>query len=161
MRDLLMYQSMRAWRPRLVALTILAMGLLLLGACTAAPPSGTATGQAKGVSDGATQRQEGGQVTVAATWNGPNAGPVFTVALDTHSVDLDGIDLSSLAVLRTPAGDVAATEWAAPKGGHHRSGELRFPATTPDGRPTLGMGPVELVVRDVAGVPERSFRWRS
>ena len=161
MRMLLMYQSIRAWRPRLVALTILAMGLLLLGACTAAPPSGTASGQAKGASEGATQRQEGGQVTVAATWNGPGAGPVFTVALDTHSVDLDSIDLSRLAVLRTPAGDVAATEWSAPKGGHHRSGELRFPSARPDGRPTLTSGPVELVVRDVAGVPERSFRWQS
>jgi hypothetical protein len=100
-------------------------------------------------------------VTVAATWNGPDAGPVFTVVLDTHSVDLDSIDLTRLAVLRTPTGEIAATEWSAPKGGHHRSGELRFPATTADGRPTLANGPVELVVRDVAGVAERSFRWQS
>ena len=160
MRILLMYQSIRAWRPRsrLVTLPLLAVSLLLLGACTAAS---TASGQAQSASEGATQRQEGGQVTVAATWNGPDAGPVFTVALDTHSVDLDSIDLSRLAVLRTPAGDVTASEWSAPRGGHHRSGELRFPATMPDGRPTLGIGPVELVVRDVAGVPERSFRWQS
>ncbi|MCC6173854.1 MAG: hypothetical protein IT305_01010 [Chloroflexi bacterium] len=155
-----MYQSIGAWRPRLVVLIILAMGLPLLSACTAAPAADT-TSQEKGASEGATQRQEGGQVTVAATWNGPGAGPVFTVAMDTHSVDLDSIDLARLTVLRTPAGEVAATEWSAPKGGHHRSGELRFPSATPDGRPTLATGPVELVVRDVAGVPERSFRWQS
>jgi hypothetical protein len=46
------------------------------------------------------------------------------------------------------------------RGGHHRSGELTFPATLPDGRPTSGGGPVELVIRDIGGVPERSFAWQ-
>ena len=119
------------------------------------PPASTADS-----SQPATVVREGGQVTVAVTWAGPSAGPVFAVALDTHSVDLDGIDLGRLALLKTPAGDLSPSAWSAPRGGHHRSGELRFPATLPNGRPTLDGGPVELEIRDVAGVSERSFQWQ-
>ena len=52
----------------------------------------------------ATQTNEGGQVTVQVTWQGPSAGPVFSVVLDTHSGDLDGYDLKQLASLRTASG---------------------------------------------------------
>ena len=46
------------------------------------------------------QVSEAGQVTVAISWAGPAAGARFGVALDTHSVDLDSIDLTRQAVLR-------------------------------------------------------------
>lgn len=111
---------------------------------------------------GATRTSEGGQVTIAATWQGPNAGPVFRVVLDTHTVNLDGYDLIQLAVLRTAEGrEVPPSGWDAPQGGHHREGTLIFPSTAPDGSPTIGSptGAFELVIRDVAGVPERTFRW--
>lgn len=108
----------------------------------------------------ATQRIDGGNVTVEATWDGVSAGPIFAVALDTHAVDLDGVDLGALALLRVDGREVAPLGWDAPKGGHHRSGRLTFPATV-DGTPTIGPGStsVELIVRNVAGVPERVFRW--
>ena len=142
---------------RFVALigTVLA-GTIVLAACGAAA---TSTALATG---GATQRSEGGQVTVEVTWSGGEVGPVFQVVMDTHAVDLDGYDLRQLAALRTGDGREARPGgWDAPKGGHHREGTLTFPATFADGSPTIGpsIGTVELVIRDVAGVPERTFRW--
>ena len=145
----------RACRTAVIVASLL-VAVLILAACGATgrdpAPAGT----------GATQRSEGGQVTVAVTWGGEEAGPVFRVVMDTHAVDLDGYDLRQLAVLRVADGrEVRPSGWDAPKGGHHREGALTFPATLPDGSPTLGpsTGPVELVIRDVAGVPERTFRW--
>ena len=120
-----------------------------------APAAATASG-------GATQTNEGGQVTVKATWNGVSTGPVFAIVMDTHAVDLDGFDLKQLAVLRLDGREVQPSGWDAPKGGHHRSGTLSFPATGSDGRPliTANTRTVELVIRDVAGVPERVFVWQ-
>jgi hypothetical protein len=111
----------------------------------------------------ATQTSEGGEVTVAATWEGRSAGPVFGVAMDTHSVDLDGYDLRQLAVLRTDGGEeVRPSGWNAPKGGHHREGTLSFPEKTPNGSPVIGPDTreIELIIHDVAGVPERRFEWK-
>jgi hypothetical protein len=111
-----------------------------------------------------TLKNEEGQVTVEVTWAGtsPGVGSVmFEVVLDTHSVDLDRYDLRDLAVLRTDTGiEARPTEWRAPKGGHHRKGALTFPAAV-EGRPVLGpeARQIELVIRDIAGVPERRFTW--
>ncbi|MBI3978477.1 MAG: hypothetical protein HY331_09860 [Chloroflexi bacterium] len=168
------------WLPRTVAAVGLTAVLALAG-CGAAPrPDATAgqtsaaTPEGKGSAAAAmksegdrsaalTQTSEAGQVTIQATWAGPDAGPVFVVVMDTHAVDLDGYDLRQLSVLRTGQGrDVSPTGWDAPKDGHHRSGNLTFPATADDGSPVLGPGPqtVELIIRNVAGVPERTFRWK-
>ena len=82
--------------------------------------------------------------------------------MDTHAVDLDGFDLKQLAVLRVDGREIQPAGWDAPKGGHHRSGTLSFPATGSDGRPliTADTRSIELLIRDVAGVPERVFVWR-
>jgi hypothetical protein len=109
------------------------------------------------------QTNEAGQVTVKVTWRGYAAGPAFDVVMDTHVVDLDGLDLQKLAVLRIDEGrEVKPTNWEAPRGGHHRSGTLSFSATDPDGASLIGPNTrsLELIVRDVAGVPERAFRWQ-
>ena len=113
-------------------------------------------------SQSATQASEEGEVTVTVTWRGVSAGPVFVVAMDTHSIDLDSYDLKDLAVLKINAGQgLRPIAWDAPKGGHHRSGALVFPATPADGG--LSIDPdaltMTLVIRDVAGVPERIFQW--
>ena len=53
----------------------------------------------------------------------------FEVVMDTHSIDL-GMDLATLATLTTDTGiKVQAVLWDAPRGGHHVSGKLIFPAT--------------------------------
>ena len=108
------------------------------------------------------QTSEGGQVTVTATRQFKESSPTFTIALNTHSVGLDGYDLSQLALLRTDQGrEVQPSSWDAPKGGHHRQGTLTFPAATIDGRPVIETSTrsIELLIRGVGGVPERVLRW--
>ena len=157
-------QHLHRTRPVAWMVGILAVATVVLAACSTPSAPGAAARQASTTpaapANSGPQVREGGQVTVAVSWAGASAGPVFGVAIDTHSVDLDAIDLVQQAALRTPAGELRPTRWAAAKGGHHRSGELTFPAMLPDGRPTIGTGPVELVIRDIGGVPERSFAWQ-
>lgn len=155
---------MRAERVR-AAIGIALFGLVLAGCGRADAGGGKASaGPAASPSPagGTTQTNEEGPVTVAVTWNGPESGPVFRVAMDTHSVDLDGYDLTRLAELRDPDGRaVAPAAWDAPKGGHHREGDLAFPGEFSDGTPVLGPGAraLTLVIREVGGVPERRFEW--
>jgi hypothetical protein len=124
-----------------------------------------ANAQQSGVADAPpqaqTQTSDGGQVTIKATWLGPEAGPVFAVVLDTHSVNLDAFDLARLAALRTDQGlEVQPIGWDAPAGGHHREGTLSFADVAPDGSSLLGpdVMALQLVIRDVA-VPERVLQW--
>jgi hypothetical protein len=144
---------------RTALIAALALGLVSCG--SAAPPSSPGPTVAA-PNGGLTQINEGGQVTIEVTWHGPSAGLVFDVAMDTHSVDLDGYDLAQLALLRTDEGvEVKPGGWDAPPGGHHRSGALMFPDKAPDGRSVIGptTKSIELVIHEVAGVPERVFRW--
>ena len=96
-------------------------------------------------------------MTVVVAWAGPAAGAVFDVTLDTHSVDLDALDLSD-AILRNDRGEaLSAQPWAAPKGGHHREGTLKF-----DGDAAwffTGARWVELVLSGVGDLAERTLRW--
>jgi hypothetical protein len=59
------------------------------------------------------------------------------------------------------AREIQSTSWDAPKGGHHRAGTLTFPATAPDGSAQIAPDTrtIELIIRDIAGVPARVFRW--
>ena len=101
------------------------------------------------------RRHEAGAVTVAASWIKGTASA--RVVLDTHSVDLDGFDLTGLARLRIDGGAwIAPTGWDAPKGGHHRSGTLAFGTLEPAvfGAARL----IELEVRDV-GASSHLLRW--
>lgn len=148
---------------RVIFLVVALIAILTLAACggtgSAGPSSTTTTSQS---SSAASQTSEGGNVTVEVTWKGKSVGPVFTVAIDTHSVNLDGYDLRQLAVLQTDQGaEFTPTNWDAPKGGHHRTGTLTFSATTPDGTALIGPNTrtIRLIVRNVAGVSERVFQW--
>jgi hypothetical protein len=149
-------------RRRSVSLAMLLAALIVLGAACSSSPQLASSSSPPAAGTATTRTSEAGQVTIAVTWPGTGAGPVFDVVMDTHVVDLDGVDLRQLAVLRTePGREVRPVSWEAPKGGHHRRGTLTFPATTADGSPLFDSNTraVELIVRDVAGVPERSFRW--
>lgn len=79
----------------------------------------------------------------------------FRIEMTTHMRDLDVYRFEEIARLRDATGKEPpplAVERVM-GGGHHRSAVLRFP--------TLGreVSAVEVVVRDVAGIPERVFRW--
>jgi hypothetical protein len=112
-----------------------------------------------------TRTNESGGVTVQATYRGLiGEGKLgIEVKLDTHSVPLDGYPIEKLALLRNDAGEtVSALGWENPQeSGHHRSGLLAFPAASAPGRPFIGPGSryVELILKDLGGVPERALRW--
>jgi len=83
---------------------------------------------------------------------------LFEVALETHSIDLS-MDLATLATLSTNTGEsVNASTWDAPRGGHHVSGTLSFPANV-DGKPVLeGVSKLTLTIKNL-DAPERVFTW--
>lgn len=107
--------------------------------------------------EGLTKRDRQGPVTVTVTLTAPPAigAPIkVRVALDTHSVALDGIAFEQVVAVRTPDGtDVAPTGVErAQGGGHHREAVLVFPTITQ-------AGTLRIVVKDVGGVAERDFTW--
>lgn len=110
----------------------------------------------------ATRSDTAGQVTITVTWQELGIGLIFRVVMDSHTVDLDAYDLQQLAVLRTDQGrEVTPIAWDAPAGGHHREGTLTFPTATTAGELVIDADTrvVELIIRDVAGVPVRTFQW--
>ncbi|MGB3717793.1 MAG: hypothetical protein WA996_25510 [Candidatus Promineifilaceae bacterium] len=111
--------------------------------------------------DGEVRLDEQGFVEVAVTplnLNSLDGTLNFNVGLSTHSVDL-GMDLAPLATLETDIGlGVQAALWDAPRGGHHVSGVLSFPADVDSARLLEGASQLTLKIRDVDS-PERSFTW--
>lgn len=103
-----------------------------------------------------TQTNSGGGVTVKVTLlDSKTDGDLsFQVVLDTHSVNLDVYDLKKIAVLRNDGGKDYFPKTVESKGsGHHRQSTLVF------AKMANGTKRVELVIKDVAGVKERIFRW--
>jgi len=97
-------------------------------------------------------------VTVEVTpLNLPEGGPTldFEIAFNTHSVDLS-FDPAAISILRDDQGrEYPAVAWeGAGPGGHHRSGVLRFEV------PETATKSIEVIIHDVAGVPERVFQWK-
>jgi len=75
----------------------------------------------------------------------------------THSVDLSGLDLAALSILRTPKGDVAPLRWVSEDdSAHHRSGMLVFPSEDVN---LNASGDLALIMKDIAGIPERAMTW--
>ncbi len=148
----------------------MALMALLLAACVGAPtptpttiptPAPTmvpkSSSQAPApASEFETQSNSGGSVTVDVkpTALVPGAPVAFDIAMNTHSVELDD-DMVKISILRDDAGNAyRSTGWEGDGGGgHHRSGTLAFPA--PSGRPKY----VELVIKGLADIPERVFKW--
>lgn len=132
---------------------------LVLAACgTTATTPGNAAAPVANVS----QTNEGGGVTITLTQLAQAPTITFAVSMDTHTVELDGYDMGQLATLRVDHGPaIPASGWDAPAGGHHREGTLTFPATTPDGRPVIANDAhtIEVIIRDIGGVPERVLQW--
>jgi hypothetical protein len=156
--------------PLLLTLT------LILAACAPSqastnPPSGTSqtatqpatvsTEPPQADAGDLTRTDQQGAVTVEVTplnLENPFDQIEFDVVLDTHSVDLS-MDLATLATLTTDAGiTVQATLWNAPRGGHHVTGKLIFPATN-DGKSILeGATKLTLTIVDV-DAPSRVLEW--
>lgn len=116
----------------------------------------TSTSAGKASSPFATKSNSGGSVDVEVTPTALNIGEpmAFDLAMNTHSVDLSD-DMTQIAVLRDDAGkEYKPTAWEGGEpGGHHRAGVLKFAALT--SKPKY----LELVIKGLARVPERVFRW--
>ena len=93
--------------------------------------------------------------------NNPGHTIKFSVAMNTHSVNLD-MNLADLATLETDTGlRVSASEWETPTaGGHHVRGVLHFPAAV-DGEPVITpeTRQITITIQNV-DAPERIFRWQ-
>ena len=102
-----------------------------------------------------TASNSSGGVTVKVTHRTPQPPSElrFEVALDTHSINLDPYDLRSLILLRDASGKTYEPLNVENKGsGHHRDAVVFFP------QPSAG-GQIEVVIKDLAGVKERVFRF--
>lgn len=132
---------MKAWRTLLT-------GLILVGFVLVAE-SFAAAGK-----DG-TQTVSGGGVTVKVSYlEQTHHESRFSVVLDTHSINLDAYDLKALSILRDDTGILLEPTGIENKGsGHHREIILTFP------RPSTKRQWLELVIKDIAGEKERTFRW--
>ena len=76
------------------------------------------------------------------------------MVLDAHSVNLDGYELKTLSLVRDEMGKEYQPTGVENKGsGHHRETVLSFPKGSPEAKR------LELVIKDIAGVKERTFRW--
>jgi hypothetical protein len=119
------------------------LGVVVAIAASASPPD-------------LTRQVAGGGVTVTATLLADRAdATAIRLALNTHSVNLDEYQFDTIASLRDDQGKTYALQGveSASGNGHHRQAVLRF------ARADAGVKAVELVVKDVAGVKERAFRW--
>lgn len=146
---------MNAQRAR--AALIVAVGVLLVGCSSSIAVTSGPVGATASPSGTVTRTSDGGEVTVVVDWAGPSAGAAFDVTLDTHSVDLDPLDLGD-AILRNDRGETLKPRpWAAPKGGHHRQGTLSFEGDA--ARFLADARWIELVVKGVGELPERSLLW--
>jgi hypothetical protein len=106
--------------------------------------------------DGWTKQDRQGPVTVVVTLLAPAAGAPLKakVVLDTHSVSLDAVSFEQAVAMRAADGaEVRPTAVEQTSGsGHHREAVLVFPPLPPGGS-------VRLVVKNVGGIPERTFSW--
>jgi len=147
----------------LILVAIVGLVALVLAGCTSATtqtqvptlaPNAMSTGQS--ALPFATKSNSGGNVDVAVTPTALNIGEpmAFEIAMNTHSVDLSD-DMTQIAILRDDAGkEYEPTAWdGGEPGGHHREGILKF--TVLAGKPKS----VELVIKGMAGVSERIFKW--
>lgn len=147
----------------ITAIFVLALGFVLYrnvsinivkNGTSAAQPLATNQGSKGGIE---TKENSEGSVSVSVTpdsfgsqetvWN-------FQIALNTHSGSID-TDLVSSAYLIDDKGNVykpISWDGAAP-GGHHRSGVLKFNPISPKPKS------IELKIKDVGGISERSFKW--
>ncbi len=145
-----------------IVIPILMTGILISGCSRGFVTSGKEDISAGPVSvssldspvNGLVQSNGEGEVAIDVKWMGLDSGQlVFAVALNTHSVDLDPYHLGELSVLRdSESREYHPTSWNSAPGGHHRRGTLSF--SPPEKAEYL-----ELVIRGIAEVEKRVFRW--
>jgi hypothetical protein len=170
--------KVRTW---IAIFLVAAVGTLAAAACSnddsdgsalrASPPPGTGAARVE-----LTQSNNQGGVEIDVTWVTPetldelDSEPARAYELDdyvllevqftTHSGDLNQLDMTGLSAIRAAGKEYAPEAWESiSDDSHHRAGVLVFARKTPDGA-SLDAGAVELVMKGIADVPERVFRWQ-
>lgn len=139
-------------------LTIIFIAILLVILAVKLKDSFSTTNTTNPVSNGLEIRESNdGPVSVAVTPQSVEEGASswnFDITLNTHSEELSE-DLIAVSQLIDDQGkSYKPTAWeGAPPGGHHREGILKFNLISP--RPKS----IELKIKNVGGIPERSFKW--
>lgn len=107
-------------------------------------------------SNGLIQEAEAASVTAKVTYKNPfdKAAPVFKIVFDTHSVSLDVYRFEDVSILRFGGKTYNASLVSGEGSGHHREAEVEF-----KGADASVSEYVELVIKGVAGVEERVFRF--
>ena len=166
----------------LAILLLAAVGVLAAAACggddgdgPAAQATGTGTTQT-GTPMELTQSDSQGGVGIDVTWVTPetlgeldseqarayglDGYVLLDVQFTTHSGDLSRLDMTALSAIRVAGQEYAPQAWESiSDDSHHREGVLVFTRKASDGV-SLDAGTVELVMKDIADVPERLFRWQ-
>lgn len=87
----------------------------------------------------------------------------FEVYLNTHSVDLLAYQMNKISFIKDEEGDeYPAISWESlSESSHHRSGILKFSNSDEKGNFIINEGAkaVVLVIKGLAGIEERVFRW--
>jgi YHS domain-containing protein len=147
--------SMRKFRNGLIAVGVVVVALTFFSTAAQSATLAEATEQ-ETVITLKTQTDDQKRVKVKVIPQEIRLGkPVlFEIIFDTHSVDLS-FDPAEIALLEFGHGVLVRPDnWdGAAAGGHHRSGLLIFKSIPKDTK-TL-----KLILRDIAGVPERIFTW--
>jgi len=132
-------------RPMALGIMIAILGLPAFGSLASADAQ-----------EKAKQSVRGGGVKVSVElMEQTRNGATFQIIMDTHSVNLDVYSFEQIVRLCDVGGrELVPTSVEGIEGsGHHRKATLQFPWPQP--KPKT----VELVIKDVASVPERLFRW--
>jgi hypothetical protein len=129
---------------------MMSQGMMMQGMMGGTASAGTATEEQKGGQQQAQEKSEAG-VTAKVTQEGRDGTLKFTIALETHTVALDTYKLDEIVVLRAGGKEQSGRVVSQEGSGHHRSAVVEF--NNP------GTKEVEIVIKGVAGVPERVFRF--
>ncbi len=93
-----------------------------------------------------------GNVTFGASFIITQGATIFTVSLNTHTVNLDSFNPAQQITLKRANGKAMVPVSVTPQGeGHHRSYTVSFPRTEP---------PFSLIVTNLAGIPARTLLWQ-
>lgn len=145
------------------AMIVTILAVTISGCSSGFVPAGEEASQhpasINGPTNGLVQSNTGGKVTIDVTWvEARDNSLIFNVAMNTHSVNLDGYDLERLSFLSDDTGNqYQPVSWDSAPGDHHRRGTLTF--TLPDSLIQGKTSYLELVIMDVAGVEKRVLRW--
>jgi hypothetical protein len=112
--------------------------------------SETAQAEQRGGPQKTQEKSEAG-VTAKVALVSLNAVARFKVSLETHSIDLDGYKFDQVVVLRAGGREYKGRVVSQEGSGHHRSAVIEFD--------NPGTKEYKVVIKDVAGVKERIFRF--